>query len=70
MTGEERTAWRWRLTAVCAVLIGLAMTQSPGLLVADTKLDLSIAPLDLLSRAAELWEGEGALGQIQNQAYG
>ena len=42
---------RVRLGAACVLLVGLAMAQSPGLLVADTKLDLATGPAGFLARA-------------------
>ncbi|GEP37216.1 alpha-(1-_3)-arabinofuranosyltransferase [Nocardioides psychrotolerans] len=65
-----RTRFRLRRLAACALLVGLAMIQSPGQLVSDTKFDLAVAPAGFLARTLHLWDSVGALGQLQNQAYG
>ncbi|WP_300402593.1 alpha-(1-_3)-arabinofuranosyltransferase family protein [uncultured Nocardioides sp.] len=64
------STFAWRVLAGCGLLMGLAFTQDPGYLVADTKFDLVAAPGDFVVRALHLWDGEGAFGQLQNQAYG
>ncbi|TKJ24807.1 alpha-(1-_3)-arabinofuranosyltransferase [Blastococcus sp. CCUG 61487] len=61
---------RGRLALVCVGFLVLALLQSPGRIIGDTKLDLAVDPLAFLGRALTLWEPEGAAGQLQNQAYG
>ena len=61
---------RTRVLAACVLLVALALVQDPGFVVPDTKFDLAEAPVDFLGRALHLWDGEGAFGQLQNQAYG
>ncbi|PTR23516.1 arabinofuranan 3-O-arabinosyltransferase [Rhodococcus sp. OK519] len=48
----------------------LCLLQSPGLVVADTKYDLTENPIGFLTRAAHQWSSLAPLGQVQNQAYG
>jgi len=58
------------LYAATAVAFVLSFVQVPGLVVADTKYDLTQNPLGFLARAAHQWSSLAPLGQVQNQAYG
>lgn len=67
---SEQARFRLRVLACCVLLVGVAFIQTPGALISDTKFDLATAPVDFLGRALHLWDDEGGLGQLQNQAYG
>jgi arabinofuranan 3-O-arabinosyltransferase len=66
LSAAERLRW----ATVCLGFLALTLTQQPGRIVPDTKLDLTIDPWGWLDRALTLWEPEGYAGEVQNQAYG
>ena len=45
-------------------------SSSPGLITFDTKLDLQFDPGGFLARSLSLWNGDSAVGGLQNQASG
>lgn len=69
LPSAEPLSRRW-LYAVTAVAVVLSFAQVPGLVVADTKYDLTQNPIGFLTRAAHQWSSVAPLGQVQNQAYG
>ncbi|MFZ2527343.1 MAG: alpha-(1-_3)-arabinofuranosyltransferase, partial [Rhodococcus sp. (in: high G+C Gram-positive bacteria)] len=69
LPSDDALSRRWLFTAA-AVAFVLAFAQAPGLVVADTKYDLTQNPVGFLARAAHQWSSIAPLGQVQNQAYG
>jgi len=61
---------RMRLLVGCVLLLTVCFLQDPGLIVADTKLDLAVAPLRFLARALHLWDPGHDFGRLQDQALG
>lgn len=66
----EALRFRLRVLTGAIVLVALAFSQAPGFLSFDTKFDLVVDPWHYLKRGVHLWDSNGAIGQLQNQAYG
>ena len=61
---------RVRVAIASLALVAFAFTQSPGLVVGDTKADLVLDPGHFLRRALSAWDPSQAFGQLSNQSYG
>ena len=67
---SEQVVWRARLVLGCLVLVALCFQRAPGLIVPDSKLELTAEPGGLLGRAVHLWDPLSGFGQLQNDAFG
>ena len=56
--------------AVVVLAVVLNLVQQPGLITFDTKLDLQFDVADFLARSLSVWNGDSAVGGLQNQASG
>ncbi len=61
---------RPRLAAALLLVWAVAWSVPAGRISEDTKNDLYVAPWQLLSRAAHLWDPQVTWGVLQNQGYG
>lgn len=61
---------RVRSVAVCLGFVGFTLSQQPGRIVADTKLDLAVDPWGFLGRVLGMWDPQASAGRIQDQTYG
>ena len=61
---------RWANLLVVACLTAAALRGPWGQSSFDTKFDLTSDPGAFLGRALHLWNPDGSLGELQNQAYG
>ena len=70
--GARVRASRHLLITVGVVVLTLALnlSQQPGLITFDTKLDLQFGPAGFMERSLSLWNGDSAVGGLQNQASG
>ena len=68
--GSARLNRRIRLATSVALVAFLPWVVAPGRTQPDTKLDLTLAPWEYLSRALSAWNSHAGLGELQNQAYG
>src|SRR3954462_14243440 len=56
--------------ALTAGAFVLALVQRPGRLIADTKVDLYVDPVDFVARVASAWSPTGDLGHVFGGQYG
>jgi arabinofuranan 3-O-arabinosyltransferase len=66
----DRPLSRRVLAVFSAGIAGLCILQESGRIVADTKLDVAIAPIPFLSHALSLWSSQQQFGGVPFQAYG
>jgi arabinofuranan 3-O-arabinosyltransferase len=67
---DDPPVGRRTLAGISAGLVLLCLVQVPGRIVADTKLDVAIAPLSFLHHALYLWYPQQQFGGVPFQAYG